>query len=322
MDQTGPAPARGLGQIEGRAMILATAMILDAIFGEPKVIWDRFRHPAVLIGNVIGGLTRHLNHGANRRAKGCVLVAILVLGSLVSGNIIALLGWPVQVITIAILLAQKSLIEHVHHVADELRLSTKGGRRAVGMIVGRDTKSMTPDQISRSAIESAAENFSDGVTAPIFWCLIGGVPGILFYKAINTADSMIGYMTPQYRDFGWAAAKLDDVVNWVPARLTAMAMLLAFGQWRDWPAVIVDGGAHRSPNAGWPESAMARILGAALSGPRSYAGKLQDFPWVNPTGRRTLGPKDIDASTQVLWRVWWGVLTLVLLVGLIGWLPI
>ncbi|OZA08512.1 MAG: cobalamin biosynthesis protein CobD [Rhodobacterales bacterium 17-64-5] len=209
----------------------------------------------------------------------------------------------VEVAAIAILVAQKSLVQHVRAVAEALRRSIPEGRAAVAMIVGRDTAAMTEAQVARAAIESAAENLSDGVVAPVFWYLILGLPGLVAYKLINTADSMIGHMTPRYRDFGWASARLDDVLNLIPARLTAVLIALTHG-WVDPTPILRDAPKHRSPNAGWPESAMAPVLNVALSGPRSYHGVRTDYPWVWPEGRRDAGPRDIDAAAHALWRVW------------------
>ena len=193
---------------------------------------------------------------------------------------------------------------HVRAVADGLRMSVTEGRRAVAMIVGRDTADMDGPAIARAAIESAAENFSDGVVAPAFWFAIGGLPGILAYKAINTADSMIGYRTPRHEQFGWAAARLDDLLNLVPARMTALLIWLLSGAPLRWRGAMAEARAHRSPNAGWPEAAMARALDVALSGPRSYYGELRPFAWVHPTGRRKSGPADIDAAVALLWKIW------------------
>jgi adenosylcobinamide-phosphate synthase len=156
------------------------------------------------------------------------------------------------------------------------------------------------------------------VVAPAFWFAVAGLPGLLIYKVVNTADSMIGHRTPRYERFGWAAARLDDGLNLIPARLTAL-MIRAVSpgvRWRDIPP---DARLHRSPNAGWPESAMARALGVALSGPRSYHGRMQDFPWVHPTGRRDAGAADIRRAMGVLWRVWGLLLAGALLLGLARW---
>jgi adenosylcobinamide-phosphate synthase len=183
------------------------------------------------------------------------------------------------------------------------------------MIVGRDTADMTGPDIARAAIESAAENLSDGVVAPVFWYLVAGLPGILAYKLVNTADSMIGHLTPKYRDFGWASARLDDLLNLIPARLTALLIALTHG-WIDPKPILRDAPKHRSPNAGWPESALAPVLNVALSGPRSYNGVRKDYPWVWPEGRRDPGPDDIDAAADALWRVWAALLAVAVLVAL------
>ncbi|MEM1101764.1 MAG: adenosylcobinamide-phosphate synthase CbiB [Pseudomonadota bacterium] len=297
-------------------MILALAMVLDAIFGEPKWLWDRVPHPAVLLGRVIGWADRRFNHGPARKAKGAALVIALLLMSLLAGSLIAALGWPIEALAAAVLLAQRSLADHVSAVAMALRDSLARGRRSVAMIVGRDTASMDAPAVSRAAIESAAENLSDGVIAPAFWFAIGGLPAMLAYKAVNTADSMVGYLTPKHAAFGWASARRDDALNGIPARLPALLDLAAHGRLDAWRAVRAEAPRHRSPNAGWPESALARAQGIALSGPRAYDGELRAFPFVNPEGRRDLGPPDIDDAVRALWRVWALALALVLLTAL------
>ena len=216
-------------------------------------------------------------------------------------------------IVVAILLAQKSLSQHVQAVADALRQSVEQGRSAVSQIVGRDSAQMDGPAISRSAIESAAENFSDGVVAPAFWFLVAGVPGILIYKLVNTADSMIGYRTPRHEAFGKFAARLDDVMNWIPARMSALLFMASRRVWKAWRVILRDAPLHRSPNAGWPEAAMAATLGVALSGPRSYEGEMRNFPWVNAEGARDIGPKEIDQSVDLLWSGWLLMFGLVIL---------
>ena len=297
-------------------MTLFLALLLDAAVGEPKWLWDRAPHPAVLIGRAIGWADKRFNRGTSRRFKGLLLTMSLVIGGLLIGGTIAEIGWLPEVIVAAILLAQRSLADHVRDVANALRLSTAEGRLMVARIVGRDTTEMDDPAIARAAIESAAENLSDGVIAPAFWFLIGGLPGMLAYKAVNTADSMIGYRTPRHEQFGWAAARLDDLLNLIPARLTALLLAVGAGQWPDWRAVRADARLHRSPNAGWPETAISRALGIALSGPRAYHGHMQDLPWVNPTGRRTAGPDDIDRAVSMLWRAW-GVMLAISLMTII-----
>ena len=296
---------------------LALAMVLDAFLGEPDWLWKRLPHPAVLAGRLIGWADGRFNAGRHRKWRGAMLVLALVVVGGVIGTALSALGPLVEVIGAAILLAQKSLVTHVRAVAEGLRMSLPQGRRAVSMIVSRDTTDMPAEGVARSAIESAAENLSDGVVAPAFCFLVAGLPGILIYKLINTADSMIGYRTPRYVDFGWAAARLDDLLNLVPARLTALIIALLSGRMGDWRDIRADAVRHRSPNAGWPEAAMARVLGVALAGPRAYDGVMQLFPWVHPAGRKEIGPADLDAAVGQLWRVWAAMLFLSVILALI-----
>lgn len=301
------------------AAILLIALALDALLGEPRAIWSRLPHPAVLMGRLVGKCDARFNTGPGRKARGIATVIALGGGALALGALLAELpGGPViEVILAAVLLAQKSLFEHVRAVAEALRVSLAEGRRAVSMIVGRDTAVLDEAGVARAAIESAAENLSDGVVAPAFWFLIGGLPGILFYKIVNTADSMIGHRTERHGEFGWAAARLDDVLNWVPARLTAALIALVQRDLAALGTAMTDGPAHRSVNAGWPEAAMARTLDLALSGPRSYAGAMTTDPVLNAGGRRAATADDITAATRVLWRVWGGVFLTVAVIAAI-----
>ena len=286
------------------ATLLLFAMLLDAVFGEPKWIWTRLPHPAVLMGNLIKWCDTHYNHGQSAKRNGVVTLIALVLGAAVLGYVISLFGGFLTIIITAILLAQKSLVHHVKAVAGGLRMSLSEGRQQVAMIVGRDTKNMDQAAVARGAIESGAENLSDGVIAPIFWFLIGGLPALMVYKIVNTADSMIGYRTERHEDFGWASARFDDLLNFIPARITAALIAVpagVHGQWRD---IIADAKLHRSPNAGWPEAAMARAINVALSGPRAYEGQMQNFPLVHPTGSFIAGSADIDAACLILWKAW------------------
>lgn len=293
-------------------MTLVLAMLLDAWLGEPRWLWSRAPHPAVLMGRLIGWADARFNRGAARRLKGVAVMVVLGLGALGLGAALAALGPVVEVIVAAILIAQRSLVEHVLAVAHGLRQGLAEGRAAVAMIVSRDTGQMDESAVARAAIESAAENMSDGVVAPLFWFAVAGLPGLLLYKITNTADSMIGYRTPRHEAFGWAVARFDDLLNLLPARGTAVLMALTQGVWRDWRGIVADAGLHRSPNAGWPEAAMARALGIALSGPRAYDGRMQDFPFVHASGRKPLMAQDIEAAVRVLWAVWVAVLCLAL----------
>ncbi len=293
-------------------MSLVLAMILDAVMGEPRWLWSRLPHPAVMMGRLIGWADQRFNAGPSQKRNGVLLTLGLVLGFALLGWVLAQLGWVAEVLIAAVLLAHRSLVDHVAAVAQGLRMSVAQGRRDVAMIVGRDTTDMTAPDVARAAIESGAENFSDGVIAPAFWFLLAGLPGILVYKAVNTADSMIGYRTPRHQDFGWAAARLDDVLNWIPARLTALILAVAQGKITGWGAIAADARKHRSPNAGWPEAVLSRGLGIAVSGPRTYDGVRQDLPWVNAAGRKDAAAPDIDRAVTTLWWAWavFGGLTL------------
>ncbi|MEY4695723.1 MAG: hypothetical protein RIT14_151 [Pseudomonadota bacterium] len=296
--------------------LLIPALILDAALGEPKWLWSRLPHPAVLMGRAVALADARLNRGAHRRARGVAAMALLGAGAATLGWLIHLIPdyGVLEVIAAAILLAQKSLVDHVRAVADALRLSLADGRRAVSMIVGRDTAQLDQPAVARAAIESAAENLSDGVIAPALWFLVLGLPGLMLYKITNTADSMIGHRTPRHEAFGWAAARFDDLLNLIPARLTALLIALTHGLTDPRP-ILRDAPLHRSPNAGWPEAAMAVALNVALSGPRAYHGEMRDYPWVWPEGRRNPGPADIEAACAALWRAWAAGLALVVLIA-------
>lgn len=300
------------------AALLIPALLLDAAFGEPKRIWDRYPHPAVLMGRLVGWCDQRFNAGANQKLKGIAVMAALAFGALALGRLIQVLPdfGLVEILVAAILLAQRSLVQHVGAVAAGLRSSLAEGQRAVAMIVGRDTEVLDRAGVTRSAIESAAENLSDGVIAPAFWFLIGGLPGLMLYKITNTADSMIGHMTPRHQQFGWAAARFDDLLNLIPARLTAVLIALTNG-WMDPAPILRDAPLHRSPNAGWPEAAVACVQGISLSGPRSYHGVMAEYPWVYPEGRRDLGPEDIDHTIRTLWRAWAGMFGLSVLIAVL-----
>jgi adenosylcobinamide-phosphate synthase len=211
---------------------------------------------------------------------------------------------------VAILLAQKSLLDHVSAVTRGLASEgVEGGRRAVAEIVGRDVRTLDEPGIARAAIESAAENLSDAVVAPAFWYLLCGLPGILIYKAVNTADSMIGHRSPRHLAFGWAAARLDDLLNFVPARVSAVliaatAALAGCGGRAALAAARKDAPKHKSPNAGWPEAALAGALGLALGGPRRYGAEDVDGAWLNSAGRSDASPDDIRAAIRLIDAAW------------------
>ena len=292
--------------------LLLCALALEALLSYPDALYRLIRHPVVWIGAVITALDRALNRGpaAARRLGGIVTVLILVGGAVAIGMTLqsALLslpfGWVILALLASSLLAQRSLHRFVKAVAVGLRDGgLAGGRAAVAHIVGRDPESLDEAGVARAAIESLAENFSDGITAPAFWLAVGGLPGILAYKAINTADSMIGHRTPRHAAFGWAAARLDDLVNLPASRLTALLLAIVSGtrMGAALTAVRHDAGRHRSPNAGWPEAAMAGALGLRLAGPRRYAGHVVDDHWMGD-GRAEATAADIEAGLRLYRR--------------------
>ena len=279
-------------------LILLAALAIDAILGEVDQVFRRLPHPAVLMGRAVAAFERMLNgdggySAATLRGRGALAVVVLVALAAAIGLAIAALArttswlWPVEALAVAILLAQRSLFDHVRAVADGLdRSGLDGGRDAVRHIVGRDPMSLDEHGVSRAAIESLAENFSDAVVAPAFWYLVLGLPGILAYKTINTLDSMIGHKTARYLHFGMVAARLDDLVNLIPARLSGLWIALAsLPRGRFMAAIrsmLRDARTHRSPNAGWPEAAMAGALDIKLAGPRRYPGEIVDAPFIGP----------------------------------------
>jgi len=299
--------------------ILILALILDALFGDPDSLWRRLPHPAALMGRAVSALDARLNTGPNRKRAGAVALALLLIPTALIGQIIASIpdAGLLEILIAAILLAQNSLVKHVRAVALGLKTSLAEGRRAVAMIVGRDAQSLDETGVARSAIESAAENFSDGVVAPAFWLLVFGLPGILVYKMANTADSMIGYRSEKYAQFGWAAARFDDLINWIPARLTGLLICLAHGSVYAFKIMRRDAPLHRSPNAGWPESATAAIAGVAISGPRTYDGIPTNDPFVHAEGRRIVTSADILRATRILWQSWGVLLAALILTWLI-----
>ncbi|MCG6115621.1 MAG: adenosylcobinamide-phosphate synthase CbiB [Mesorhizobium sp.] len=305
------------------------ALIFERFFGYPQRLVDAIGHPVMWIGALISRLDRDWNHDANapdlRRRRGFEALLVIVMAAIVPALVLHwALGWHVVgLILLAILasslIAQKSLETHVVAVAQALEMrGLEGGREAVSMIVGRDPETLDEAGVSRAAIESLAENFSDGVVAPVFWMAVAGLPGAAAYKAINTADSMIGHLTPRHAQFGFAAARLDDLVNLPASRLTGLLLVVAAvlmpgaNPGAAWAAILRDAHRHRSPNAGWPEAAMAGALGLALAGPRSYGGTVVDDALMGAGGRRAATAGDIRLALK-LFRIADG-----LLIALIG----
>lgn len=298
--------------------ILVIALVIDWYLGEPDFLWSRLPHPIVLFGKAVFFADKTLNKKTDsdeaKYKKGAFAIALLLLialgVSLLLLKIIAFLGifsFLLEIFIVFVLLAQKSLSDHVEHVATGLEKDgLEGGRFAVGMIVGRDPSKLDKSGVSRAAIESLAENFSDGVVAPAFWYAIFGLPGIIVYKMINTADSMIAYRNEKYLWFGRVAAQIDDLANWVPARISALLIALGSGMLRGVDAfktsmivALRDSGLHRSPNAGWPEAAMAGGADLALGGPRIYPEETVQQAYLNSAGKRKLGVGDIKLSIQI-----------------------
>ncbi|MBB4302576.1 adenosylcobinamide-phosphate synthase [Rhodobium orientis] len=292
---------------------LLLALIVDALVGDPDPVWRRLPHPVVLFGHLIDVLDRKLNleDAADGRRRGGGVLAVLVLLCVAAGIGIALqmglsrlpFGDFAIGLLASILIAQRGLYEHVAIVRDALLADgLKGGREAVAKVVGRDPDRLNESGIVRAATESLAENFSDAVVAPAFWFAIFGLPGLLAYKALNTADSMIGHRNARYSEFGWAAARLDDTANLVPARLSALviagAALLAdrAAAKKALRTALRDARKHRSPNAGWPEAAFAGALDIALAGPRVYAGVVIDDDFVNDSGKKELADGDLNRA--------------------------
>lgn len=275
------------------AGVMLIALAIDAVVGWPKVLYAMIGHPVTWIGKLIGRLDRWVNlegtEEQGRRIAGVVVAGLVTAVAALAGVLVVWLlpggaaGMVMQAVLCWPLLAARSLYTHVADVARPLSSrDIAGARLAVARIVGRDTSRLDEAGVARASLESLAENASDGVIAPLFWGAIFGLPGVAAYKAINTLDSMIGHKSPRYLAFGWASARLDDLVNLIPARLTALlfaavspdprAALRCMGE---------DARKHRSPNGGWPEAALAASLGVRLSGPRSYGDAVATEPWIN-----------------------------------------
>ena len=293
-------------------------MLIELTVGYPDGLARAIGHPVTWMGRLVSWLDQRLNRdGADaesrRRAGAVAMLALLGIVGLVAFLIEqSLLLLPLGLIAVAILastfLAQRSLFMHVASVAEALEDGgVAAGREAVAQIVGRDTADLDEAGVARAAIESLAENFSDGVVAPAFWMVIAGLPGAALYKAINTADSMIGHRTKRHQDFGRTAAQLDDIVNLPASRLSALLIVAASYLTKGasasgaWQATWRDGSKHASPNAGYPEAAMAGALGLALAGPRTYDGAPTDGAWMGD-GRREANAADIRAALELYGR--------------------
>nr|WP_210326487.1 adenosylcobinamide-phosphate synthase CbiB [Bartonella apis] len=296
------------------------ALLIDRLIGDPDWIWRKVPHPVAAFGAGIKWFETRFNRKSMspRRRKwfGIIAILILLLASFVVGFFIHKLslglgvsGIIIEALFASIFIAQKSLVDHVGKVEKAFKQgSLVEARSAVSLIVGRETENLDESAICRAAIESLAENSSDGVVAPVFWYLIFGLPGLFCYKLVNTADSMIGYKNERFKDFGWASARLDDVVNFIPARLTTFIVILTSGLFinrkaaaKSLEVVIKDARHHHSPNAGFPECAFAGALDVKLLGPRIYSGKAVDEPFQNEAGKMA-GPDDIYRAIRLFNR--------------------
>jgi len=305
-------------------LVLAT-LGLEAAVGYPAWLYRRVRHPVVWIGALIALFERGLNppqmpFEARRWLGVGALIAICALAGGV-GWAVAAAPLPAPVVSVLVVvvatsgLAQKSLYDHVAVVAAALHDGDlSASRLKVGRIVGRETAQLDADGVAQAAIESLAESFSDGVVAPAFWFLIGGLPGLFIYKAVNTADSMIGHREERWRAFGWASARFDDLLNLIPARLAGV--LIAVAGRGGWRTMFRDAGKHASPNAGWPEAAMAGALGRTLGGPATYDGVVLQRPSLGDGP----APKAFDLDRALrLYIVACGLLWAMLLLGGLAW---
>ena len=298
--------------LELRALVLVLAILLDWLMGDPKRLYQHIFHPVQFMGEFLSWMESGLNkpHVSfyKQKLRGAIalffylLIWVLVgVAITVMCDLAGLWGLGIEMLVVAVLLGGRSLYDHVKNVCEALKFKTvEEARVAVAHIVGRDPAALDDRGVARAAIESGAENLSDGFIGPVLFYLVGGLPGLFLYKATNTADSMIGHKTQRFLGFGWAAAKLDDVFNWIPARLTGLiivilAHLLCGRGSESWRVMMKDARKHSSPNSGWPESAMAGALGIAVAGPRVYRDMMKQDPWINARGR-------LDASAEDIWN--------------------
>ena len=293
-------------------VLLFAALLLDAVLGDMRWLFRAVPHPVALTGALIGFLDDKLNRSRRGDAalliRGCIVTVFVAGLAAAAGALCVWLsrrlpyGLALELFFVVVLVAQRSLYDHGRAVSVALRRDgIESARAAVSHIVGRNTSALDSHGVSRAAIESLAENFADGVVAPAFWYVILGLPGLFAYKAINTLDSMIGYKSERYRRFGMVAARLDDAVNLIPARLAALLIVFAgavtptANPLRAFKVMWRDAGKHDSPNAGWPEGAMAGALDRALGGPRHYLGGVVKSEWIGDgDARATYG--DIDRA--------------------------
>jgi adenosylcobinamide-phosphate synthase len=318
------SPRKSAGDDETMSNPFAAPLLalgIDALVGDPPRLYRRITHPVALFGYLVARADRTLNTELvperTRRLHGGVLTVALTAAAALLGAVLAGLlgwvpgGWVVEAVLASTLVAARGLYQHVRAVADALAKGIEQAREAVRHIVGRDPETLDTPGVARAAIESAAENFSDGVVAPLFWYCLLGLGGLFAYKAINTMDSMLGHRDARYEAFGKTAARVVDIVNWVPARLAGLLFVLAAVVMREadaqqaWHTMWRDAPKHRSLNAGWQEAAVAGALGFALAGPRRYAEQGVDDAWMGH-GRKALDAADIRLTLRlyVIATIW------------------
>ncbi|WP_026380222.1 adenosylcobinamide-phosphate synthase CbiB [Afifella pfennigii] len=310
-----------------RLAILVLGLVADRILGDPDRLWATSGHPIAWIGRLIATLDAGLNDERlspeARRGRGILALALILALAVLAGWFLhglaaALpLGFVLEAFLVSVFLAQKGLLDHVSAVAEaEEKSGLEAARLALSHIVGRDVSALDRGGVNRVALESLAENFSDAVVAPAFWYLLAGLPGLIAYKALNTADSMIGHRTERHEAFGYAAARLDDLANYLPARISAALIALAAplvggSPRRAFDIARRDAAAHRSPNAGWPEAAMAGALDLAFGGPRRYGSLVVDGAWLNKEGRYEPSNAELRRGIRLADGAWLVLLALV-----------
>lgn len=298
-------------------LVLLVGWIADSVIGDPA--W--LPHPIVLFGKVIAWLERWLNKGSYRVLKGALMTVILVAAVFAAffylfrwiDGINVFLGMAVKAVFVCYGLAGTTLVREVRDVFKAVDRSLEEGRRQVARIVGRDTSQLSAQEVRTAALETLAENLSDGVVAPLFWFTLLGVPGMMAYKMVNTLDSMVGYRTTRYREFGCVAAHLDDAANYLPARITALLMLIVSWRFGLLPFVTWYGRQQSSPNSGYPEAALAGILDCRFGGPHVYHGERFDSPYIGTTPRE-LTNADMEKAVRINRRV---EITLVIMIVVI-----
>lgn len=314
-------------------ILLLFALVVEACIGDPTRFFKIVPHPVVVVGRAVDWAEPRLNRDKrstmNRAVRGALLVLALILSAFATGLAIGRLtldlpfGWIVEFLLLITMLAQRSLFIHVRNVAKALDAGgLDDAKREVAKIVGRDPDQLDEHGVCRAAIESLAENFSDGIVAPVFWYVLFGMPGLLVYKTVNTLDSMIGHRSERFHAFGMTAARLDDILNLFPARISGLFIVMAAtvaptaNPWRAFKIMTRDARKHRSPNAGWPEGAMAGALGLALAGPRRYRNQATRDPWLGD-GPARAASRDIDRALYVyvaaclINAIWVGALSLI-----------